>query len=307
MVKVKYKYAKDLFDNQFDGLQLILHSEESKSFNFSVSCKYRGNYHVGVDKIEVHDILNVFKITRGIRTPKVTVLPKVSIIPNNPITPKYLFSEFDFDRSSTLDQDSIKDIRDYQRGDSLKDIHWKLYAKYNSLMVKEKENSAINKSIVFLDIKKLDSSFVENTIYQDKLLEAFLSITQKLMDDNHVLDILVDDQILTDSNYYTFESIFNVTSDVQFVVRDTTSFIEQFIRDNYKNKNLSGVDVFVFTLEDSIELQHILSNMVSSSMNVHVFETNPEVEENFYISDSHIKYYHLEKNSTVGDLFKEVG
>ncbi len=306
-VKIKFKYAEDLFDNQFDELQLVLHSEESKNFDFSIFCKYRGNYHVGVDKIEVHDILNIFKINRGIRTPKVTVLPKVSIIPSNSIKPKYLFSEYDFDRSSTLDKDSIKDIRDYQKGDSLKDIHWKLYAKYDALMVKEKENSAINKSILYLDIKKLDTDFVENIIYQDKLLEVFLSIAQRLIDDDHVLDIIINDHILSESSFFTFDSIFNTTSDVQFIVKDTSDALNEFIENNYKNKNLSGIDVFIFTLEDSEELEAVLTDMVNSSMNVHLFETNPDVEENAFTSDNHINHYQLEKNSNVGDLFREVG
>jgi len=306
VLNVRFKYTENIFTDQISDLKLALLSEESLEFNYNLSCKYRGTYPIGTDKIEIQDILSIFSVTKEIRTPTITVLPNVSKISLNSLKPKYLFGEYDLGRSSTQDEDTIKDIREYQKGDSLKDVHWKLYAKYNTLMVREKDNSAFNKSILFLDTKELDSSLVDNIIYQDKLLEAFLSTAFKLIEDNHILDILIDDRNLIEDDFYIFESIFGVTADVVFGKKETSLSIEDFIYKKYNNKNLSGIDLFVFTLKDSDNLQNVLKKLVASSMTVHVVESNPSLDENTFISDNHIRYHHLDANSSVGDLTKEI-
>ena len=117
-------------------------------------------------------------------------------------------------------------------------------------------------------------------------------------------------------NYFSYsDTISKKLSFLKFdgIIYNTDSLLSKsYIKTNsdiykkYNNKNLSGIDLFVFTLKDSDNLQDVLKKLVASSMTVHVVESNPSLDENTFISDNHIRYHHLDANSSVGDLTKEI-
>lgn len=303
-VRVNFKYVNNIFLDQLHDLNLVLHPDERHIYKYEVQGKYRGQYVLGADEVIVYDILNIFKLSikpKDIRT--LTVLPKVARIQESLLNPNYLFTEFEYDQPSRFREDSLKDIRDYQKGDSLKNIHWKLYAKFDKLMVKEKENSAVNKTMIFLDTKQLKGSFVNNIIFQDKLLEAYLSTLLKVLEDGHVLDIGYKDHVYGYDKSFNFEHFFNEASIMDFDDREELpELINSFIYRNYHNKNLAGIDVFIFTMHNDKDLQKVIQDLSASSVNVHIVQTNPHTEEKYFMTDNSVRYYQLEPETNISEL-----
>jgi hypothetical protein len=64
-------------------------------------------------------------------------------------------------RSNNEDIFTIKDVRRYNQGDSLKKIHWKVSAKHGELYVKNSDNIFGEEFVVFLDMHK-DNNQMDN-------------------------------------------------------------------------------------------------------------------------------------------------
>ena len=306
-VVVRFKYTNNLFLNQLNNLDLALYSNESLVIKKSITGNYRGTYSLGAEQLVVYDILNIFTYKLKIKENKeLTVLPKVTQISELLLNANYLFSEYDYESNNLL-EDSTKGIRDYQHGDSLKNIHWKLYAKFDKLMVRDKENSAVNKTMIFLDTKTLNSSFEDNIIYQDKLIEAYLSIVLKIIESNHIFDVGYQSEQCQFFNYnknYTFDFFFNETVNINFSDKsDISKLLTDFLDIHYHNKNLFGIDIVIFTLNpNETKFEKIIHSLAANFVNVHVVCTNPNLVQSNFISDEAIRYYYLESTTDISEL-----
>jgi len=301
-VEVKFLYANSLFLNQLEDFSLSLYPTEHFVYRYQIKGNYRGLYLLGAKKIVVYDILNIFKLNIKIKdTTKLTVLPKVTDIVEVNLRAHYSFSEHSIQSTSTTHNDSTKEIRAFNPGDSLKNIHWKLYAKYDQLMVREKENSSVNKTVIVLDSTPLTSSLEDNIINQDKLLEAFLSVSKKLMLENHQLDILINqaEDILLSHRQYSFDQLYDQVANLAFSKHNyAANCIDDYFEHYFSNKNIHGIDLIVFTLDSThFRLTELLSTLVASSVNVHLVSTNPTP-----VKTNGIRLYHLDPNFNVSEL-----
>lgn len=109
--------------------------------NFPVDVSQYGIYTIKADKIILYDMMRLFhkRLDRG-REISVIVVPKVY-----PVTVPWDYEENLYEAESDRysekepgdDPSQIFDIRDYQDGDRISRIHWKLSMKLNRVMVKE--------------------------------------------------------------------------------------------------------------------------------------------------------------------------
>ena len=100
-----------------------------------VDTEHCGSYEYKLIKLQVYDLLGFFHIGKRIgRTYEILVKPVPSIPDIMPNT--YGFKAKNL-RKSNQPISEIYDIRDYQPGDPVKSIHWKMSAKKDKLLVKE--------------------------------------------------------------------------------------------------------------------------------------------------------------------------
>ncbi len=107
-----------------------------------------GAYVYTIDDLRIYDILGLFYLKRKFKkTLEVMVNPL-------PITPERLpnstgFKARSFKKSRSASAE-IYDIRDYMQGDSIKNIHWKMSAKKDRLIVKEPMEEQLGASKIVL-------------------------------------------------------------------------------------------------------------------------------------------------------------
>lgn len=119
----------------------------------TVSFRFRGTYDIGVKCFYVYDFFRIFRARVDVEN-----LTTVYVLPrrlNLDDTEAHSVSD---DTARTVrsplvvDKLEVSDIRDYQNGDSLKSIHWKLSSKSETFIVKDYNTGTSNQTVVFCDL-----------------------------------------------------------------------------------------------------------------------------------------------------------
>ena len=169
-IEVKLYSDYSHVENMKDGKQYRLYPGDQVKFETKLTCKYRGEYEVGVKEIIVYDFLGLFHIRYKIpSTIKALVIPR--IIKLNELKSIPYFAEIlesEFVRIAT-EADVI--VRDYQTGDSLRRIHWKQTAREHSLKVRNE-----------IGIKKQKATLLFTTERSSEDREAYLPSENKILE-----------------------------------------------------------------------------------------------------------------------------
>ncbi len=111
---------------------------------------YRGQYEIGVKDIYVYDILKLFRIRlRQNNLQPVFVMPRRLFVSSDGQGAASEVNTTEVRNMRGADRTELTEIREYQLGDGLRDIHWKLSSKTQDLMVKHYGMNAC-RSIYFL-------------------------------------------------------------------------------------------------------------------------------------------------------------
>ncbi len=113
---------------------------------------YRGQYDIGVSDIVCSDFFGMFRYTCNLNNFKsVFVLPRrINMIKPESDDRSETVTEIT-SRFSGSDKTEQNDVREYQVGDSLRSIHWKLSSKTQDLMVKQYSMNKEKRTYIFCD------------------------------------------------------------------------------------------------------------------------------------------------------------
>lgn len=184
----------------YGGGEPVVHSLQLRPGNknvlsFPVSYDKYGIYTTSVSKITVYDFLHLFSMSKTLSTEaSVTVMPDTQ--PREKRTEMLYeegFDEFtDNERRGSVSS-NVTDIREYQPGDRLSRIHWKLTEKLDKLIVKENEATSSNEFTVLLELYQpdkevCDKAFIESggkddSMYHilDRAIEEAWSVSMELL------------------------------------------------------------------------------------------------------------------------------
>jgi hypothetical protein len=150
---------------------------------------FRGEYSVKIYEICVYDILKLFKLRRRLGiTARLIILPREKI----PVdSGKETEAEAESPASKITHHRStvFNSLREYREGDSIRNIHWKLTAKQDELVIKQMEQSLNNSAVVFNNFSaELEEEFLTRRML-DAVIETGLAVTKKiLMSGNGVIN-----------------------------------------------------------------------------------------------------------------------
>ncbi len=100
-----------------------------------VDTSHCGSYSCKITKLEVYDLFGFFHLTSNINKDNEYIVRPVPSIPE--VMPDLYGFKAKNLRKAKQPNTEIYDIREYQAGDPIKTIHWKMSAKKDKLMVKE--------------------------------------------------------------------------------------------------------------------------------------------------------------------------
>ena len=154
------------------------------TFVRSVAFTGTGTYRVRLKKLKVYDFTGLFYGKRKAQgEKKVLVMPRLHEIPVR-LGPavRNFFGEADVYDEETPGHDNSElfEVREYRKGDRLQNIHWKLTAKQNELMVKEHSLPKACPVVLFLDMHPVKRRKREERMIP--YLEAAASLVFSLTD-----------------------------------------------------------------------------------------------------------------------------
>ena len=111
-------------------------------------------------KLKIQDILGLFYLTKDIKEEcSFVVLPKPEQREEREVEGlSGMVAESEESRNKGSDYAEVSDIREYVPGDRLRDIHWKLSAKQDTLMVKERVSVAGSEMVVLLKLEEKEEA-----------------------------------------------------------------------------------------------------------------------------------------------------
>ena len=146
-----------------------------EEIDFTIS--YRGQYKIGIKEIIATDMTGLFTIKRQLKDAvEVTVMPKIVEISHLPLATNIMSESSSRYDMKDEDYAIISDIRQYQQGDSIKRVHWKLTAKRNEWLVKIFQSNALNKINFIFDNKKLWIRYKETVMLEDRMVETAIGM-----------------------------------------------------------------------------------------------------------------------------------
>ena len=126
------------------------------TFVRSVAFSGTGTYRIRLRKLKVYDFTGLFYGKRRAKGEKrIQVMPKLHDIPVRlSLAVRNFFGESDIydDARPGHDNSELFEVREYRAGDRLQNIHWKLTAKQEDLMVKEHSLPKACPVVLFLDV-----------------------------------------------------------------------------------------------------------------------------------------------------------
>jgi uncharacterized protein (DUF58 family) len=134
----------------------ILESGGKTSLRYTIECPLRGHYTVGPMRVRRRDFFNLYFEEETIENVSYfSVYPRVPELDKFPVRSQ----ESTYFETMPLAQAGLGYeffcIRDYIKGDPLKRINWKVYAKRRDLMVNEYEKENLNDALIILDAREL--------------------------------------------------------------------------------------------------------------------------------------------------------
>lgn len=134
----------------------VVHTGENEYVE-SVVIPEMGNYDIYLRKVRVYDLTglvrgDVWTKSRG----RIQVMPQmyeVNVLRTEATKNFYGEAEVYDERQPGYDHSEIFQIREYQRGDKLQNVHWKLTAKHDELVVKEHSLPRSCPVVLFLEYR----------------------------------------------------------------------------------------------------------------------------------------------------------
>jgi len=137
-------------------------------------CRYRGEYEVGIEKVQIRDCFRLFQITyRNKETLRVTVKPnRVQLFGLNSIDD--LFVTTGENRQKATEPDVL--VRKYMPGDDVRQMHWKATATSGELLVRNRVGEEQQGVSIFMSTCRFSKKQTEYLPPENKILEAALAL-----------------------------------------------------------------------------------------------------------------------------------
>jgi uncharacterized protein (DUF58 family) len=208
--------------SQVEGLtdhkQFLLLPGEHEEITTRLTCRYRGEYDVGVKALVISDFFGLFRlrypmpsVIRAIVLPRVVTLASLRSIPQLTSIRQM---------SHTREQTEIDPVvRDYRDGDPLHKIHWKASARAQTLKVRTEEGLRRQGIVIFLDTHRISDRMTDYLPSENQVLEITIALLTYFLTQNMQLSLIWEDQTLLRreaANEAQFELIYKELSYLSF-------------------------------------------------------------------------------------------
>ena len=174
-VSVKLFSSFSFVEKMPENTEYELLCGDKYTFETKLTCKYRGEYEVGVKEIIVTDYFRLFRLRYHVpNTIRAIVKPKITRV-SKLISIGEMISVL---QTQSMHAGSEPDVtvRDYVPGDAIKNISWKTSARENKLKVRNRIAEEKQGIVLFGDTKRYSGQIEEYLPLENKMLEIMVAL-----------------------------------------------------------------------------------------------------------------------------------
>ncbi|ERI95623.1 hypothetical protein HMPREF1982_00097 [Clostridiales bacterium oral taxon 876 str. F0540] len=175
------------------GEMVNITKEEDVWIRNYIKFYHRGIFDLGTMELEISDLFHIFKLKKIIDCSiKLKVYPRIYEIIRLPVGGKDIYQQAVDIRSTNEDIFTIKDVRRYNFGDSLKKVHWKVSAKHGELFVKNSDSISGQEFAIFLDMNKNNMNMDEYGQKEEAMIDLCVSMIKFMQIKNICTKVFVN-------------------------------------------------------------------------------------------------------------------
>lgn len=234
---------------------------ETKNLLYQVRCNRRGYYRIGPLVVETGDLFGLDRKYLVLSEPIfLLVMPKVIPIAGYQIASRRMLGEIRVAMQLYEDPTRISGIREYQRGDSLRRVHWPASARTGTLHSKVFEPSTIAGATLLLEMNQAMYLASHEPIKSDLLVTAAASIADGLYQLGQQVGIVSNGRDAAER--YHFEE-----KQKQATIRETQGRkdAQQLAAEEHRNERLRPIQVKTGTGPET--LRQILETLARLELN----------------------------------------
>lgn len=153
----------------------------------------RGAHSLSNVFVKVTDLFHISSFEKTVCSDtKINVYPHIYKIKPITLSGLDIYREAADLRSRSEDPHTIKDVRKYREGDSIKKIHWKLSAKQDDLYVKNLDTISGEEIVLFVDMHSKNYSFDTKGIIEESIVDFSASIINQMIVRNLNIKVLLN-------------------------------------------------------------------------------------------------------------------
>lgn len=179
-------------ETKTEVIQFSLSSRTKETIEIITASNQCGIVELQVLDVTFYDYLMLYRVTTPVKKcANLVVLPNMYDINLN--TNNFIGKEKDYTTSSSqksgLDANEVLSLKEYSPGDSVKQIHWKLSAKLDTLMIQELSETTDDSILIlmetFLPLQQLNNK----SIVLDAMIETYTSLTNHFISNQKAITI----------------------------------------------------------------------------------------------------------------------
>ncbi|WBW98795.1 DUF58 domain-containing protein [Oceanirhabdus sp. W0125-5] len=249
-------------------VRLFLGEKGAERIKQEVAFKYRGVYKIGEIEYEISDPFGIFKVKKKeVGEGEIHVYPVIYEIFEEINTRSKYLDAYILSKNGIEDRNLIKDIRKYRPGDDIKRIHWKVSAKYDTLLVKNYEKVEGNEVFLFINMNKEN---MENLEEEERMVDFSMSLMYNFLKEEIRCNISINS--LEEKEFYLEnKTVFDETA--EFFKNTKSDGEEEF--DEFINNKINKVPfrgwIGVITIKVDEKLKNSLINLKDNGYKVTLF------------------------------------
>lgn len=224
-------FVENTFFNT-SGRQIVsvpIHMKSGYGLSFPVVATLPGLVKISVKSIKIKDLLGIFFFDK-----KDQVSGELAILPK-------ILEEIDYDATSLQsgmleseestkkgnDFSDVQEIREYIPGDKLMSIHWKLSAKRDILMVKDRVSMSDRQLVVVPELCNADLDGLAS------VLEATYSVVAKMIKDKTTVRLM----------YFSKANYDYVEARIDYLSELNEAFVRMFYESTYEDAEIAAMNM----------------------------------------------------------------
>lgn len=231
----------------------------------------RGTHRLDDIHVKISDLFHTTYFKKRIDTGIcIKVYPKIYRISPLSLGGLDIYHETSDPSSTSEDQSTIRDVRKYREGDSLKKVHWKLSAKQDDLYVKNLDTISGEEMVLFIDMNDRNYSFDSNGAVEESIIDFAASVINQVILKDLSIKVFLN---TSTGRYFELEDKPDFNRFLDYIITqksDSTLELYQYIYENsFRLHRMNRIAIV--TAKPDAQLTEALIQMGRSGYSISVF------------------------------------